>query len=263
MYKRQENEILSLIASVERYSNHPIAKSILLEAENKDIPLYDASKVVEIAGEGISGIVNKKNITIKKNLDPGNNSSSLTVEIDNESIQIDLEEELNADSLLIEDLSSSFKLAILSGDSDIKTGQFAELLEIEDAIGNLTPSDKKKKIESLQKNFNIAYVGDGINDAPSLKQANIGIAAGTSTEIARSAGDIILLKGGVEKINTIFSIAKDSFSRIKQNLFFAFIYNAAMIPVAIAGKISPRYAAIAMALSSISVVLNSSRRIKI
>lgn len=258
-----ENEILSLIASVERYSNHPIAKSILLEAENKDIPLYDASKVVEIAGEGISGIVNKKNITIKKNLDPGNNSSSLTVEIDNESIQIDLEEELNADSLLIEDLSSRFKLAILSGDSDIKTGQFAELLEIEDAIGNLTPSDKKKKIESLQKNFNIAYVGDGINDAPSLKQANIGIAAGTSTEIARSAGDIILLKGGVEKINTIFSIAKDSFSRIKQNLFFAFIYNAAMIPVAIAGKISPRYAAIAMALSSISVVLNSSRRIKI
>ena len=82
-------------------------------------------------------------------------------------------------------------------------------------------------------------------------------------EIARSAGDIILLKGGVEKINTIFSIAKDSFSRIKQNLFFAFIYNAAMIPVAIDGKISPRYAAIAMALSSISVVLNSSRRIKI
>mgnify|MGYP001200289792 CR=1 FL=1 len=258
-----ENEILSLIASVERYSNHPIAKSILLEAENRDVPLYDASKVVEIAGEGISGIVNKKNITIKKNLDPGNNSSSLTVEIDNESIQIDLEEELNADSLLIEDLSSRFKLAILSGDTDIKTGQFAELLEIEDAIGNLTPSDKKKKIESLQKNFNIAYVGDGINDAPSLKQANIGIAAGTSTEIARSAGDIILLKGGVEKINTIFSIAKDSFSRIKQNLFFAFIYNAAMIPVAIAGKISPRYAAIAMALSSISVVLNSSRRIKI
>ena len=258
-----ENEILSLIASVERYSNHPIAKSILLEAENRDVPLYDASKVVEIAGEGISGIVNKKNITIKKNLDPGNNSSSLTVEIDNESIQIDLEEELNADSLLMEDLSSRFKLAILSGDSDIKTGQFAELLEIEDAIGNLTPSDKKKKIESLQKNFNIAYVGDGINDAPSLKQANIGIAAGTSTEIARSAGDIILLKGGVEKINTIFSIAKDSFSRIKQNLFFAFIYNAAMIPVAIAGKISPRYAAIAMALSSISVVLNSSRRIKI
>ena len=136
------------------------------------------------------------------------------------------------------------------------------MLEIDDAIGDLSPEDKLKKIIDLQKSFKIAYVGDGINDAPSLKQADVGIATSSSTEFARSVGDIILLSGDLDKINTIFTISENSFRRIKQNLFFAVIYNTLMIPMATLGKVEPKYAAVAMALSSISVVLNSIRKIK-
>jgi len=90
----------------------------------------------------------------------------------------------------------------------------------------------------------------------------VGIATSSSTQFARSAGDIILLKGSLDKINTIFTISENSFKRIKQNLFLALIYNISMIPIAVSGSIQPRYAALAMALSSISVVLNSTRIIK-
>ena len=177
-------------------------------------------------------------------------------------MEIELEEKLNAENYTVEDLSSKFKLSILSGDNEIKTSEFAKLLDIEDAIGGLSPEEKQRKIIDLQENFKIAYVGDGINDAPSLKQADVGIATSSSTEFTRSAGDIVLLKGDLNKLKTIFTISEHSFKRIQQNLFFALIYNVSMIPLATLGRIEPRYAAIAMALSSISVVVNSTRKIK-
>ena len=259
-YTREQ--VLSLVASVEQYSNHPIARSILLEAEESGVEVHEAVDVVETPGEGIEGIVLGKKIKISKSLNLEDVETKLIILINEEEVLIDLEEELNAESYVVEDLSSRFKLSILSGDNDIKTGEFAKLLDIDDAIGNLSPEDKLKKITDLQKSFNIAYVGDGINDAPSLKQADVGIATSSSTQFARSAGDIILLKGSLDKINTIFTISENSFKRIKQNLFLALIYNISMIPIAVSGSIQPRYAALAMALSSISVVLNSTRVIK-
>ena len=255
-------QILSFVASVEQYSNHPIARSILLEAEESGVEVYEAINVIETPGLGIEGLVSGKQVKVTKSLNLESVETTLTVLIDNEEVLIELEEELNTESYVVEDLSSRFKLSILSGDNDIKTGEFAKLLEIDDAIGNLSPEDKLKKITDLQKSFNIAYVGDGINDAPSLKQADVGIATSSSTQFARSAGDIILLRGDLNKINTIFAISENSFKRIKQNLFLALIYNISMIPTAVLGSIEPRYAALAMALSSISVVLNSTRKIK-
>ena len=189
-------------------------------------------------------------------------NTHVDVSINDVDMEIELEEKLNAENYTVEDLSSKFKLSILSGDNEIKTSEFAKLLDIEDAIGNLSPKEKQRKIIDLQKNFKIAYVGDGINDAPSLKQADVGIATSSSTEFTRSAGDIVLLKGDLNKLKTIFTISEQSFKRIQQNLFFALIYNVSMIPLATLGRIEPRYAAIAMALSSISVVVNSTRKIK-
>ena len=255
-------QILSFVASVEQYSNHPIARSILLEAEESGVEVHEAMNVIETPGTGIEGIVSGKQVKVMKSINLESVETTLKILIDNKEVLIELEEELNAESYVVEDLSSRFKLSILSGDNDIKTGEFAKLLEIDDAIGNLSPEDKLKKITDLQKSFNIAYVGDGINDAPSLKQADVGIATSSSTQFARSAGDIILLRGDLNKINTIFTISENSFKRIKQNLFLALIYNISMIPIAVVGSIEPRYAALAMALSSISVVLNSTRKIK-
>ena len=255
-------QILSFVASVEQYSNHPIARSILLEAEEAGVEVNEAMNVVETPGTGIEGSVSGKQIKILKSLNLEGIETKLKILIDREEVQIELEEELNAESYIVEDLSSRFKLSILSGDNDIKTGEFAKLLDIDDAIGDLSPEGKLKKITDLQKSFNIAYIGDGINDAPSLKQADVGIATSSSTQFARSAGDIILIKGDLNKINTIFTISENSFKRIKQNLFLALIYNISMIPIAVTGNIKPMYAALAMALSSISVVLNSTRVIK-
>ena len=256
------DQVISFAASLEQYSNHPIARSILLEAEELGVPVHQATNILETPGKGIEGSVQSKKVEIIKSFNLESIETTLQISIDNEKFIMELEEELNTESYVIEDLSSRFKLSILSGDNDIKTGEFAKLLEIDDAIGDLSPEDKLKKIIDLQKSFKIAYVGDGINDAPSLKQADVGIATSSSTEFARSAGDIILLSGDLNKINTIFTISENSFKRIKQNIFFALIYNTLMIPMATLGKVEPKYAALAMALSSISVVFNSIRKIK-
>ena len=256
------DQVISFAASLEQYSNHPIARRLLLDAEELGVPVHQATNILETPGKGIEGSVQSKKVEIIKSFNLESIETTLQISIDNEKFIMELEEELNTESYVIEDLSSRFKLSILSGDNDIKTGEFAKLLEIDDAIGDLSPEDKLKKIIDLQKSFKIAYVGDGINDAPSLKQADVGIATSSSTEFARSAGDIILLSGDLDKINTIFTISENSFKRIKQNIFFALIYNILMIPMATLGKVEPKYAAVAMALSSISVVLNSIRKIK-
>ena len=256
------DRVISFAASLEQYSNHPVARSILLEAEELGVPVHQATNILETPGKGIEGSVQSKKVEIIKSFNLESIETTLQISIDNEKFIMELEEELNTESYVIEDLSSRFKLSILSGDNDIKTGEFAKLLEIDDAIGDLSPEDKLKKIIDLQKSFKIAYVGDGINDAPSLKQADVGIATSSSTEFARSAGDIILLSGDLNKINTIFTISENSFKRMKQNIFFALIYNISMIPMATLGKVEPKYAALAMALSSISVVINSIRKIK-
>jgi|TARA_B100002051_G_C16583398_1_gene558892 P-type E1-E2 ATPase len=107
----------------------------------------------------------------------------------------------------------------------------------------------------------VGFIGDGINDSPALKQANVSLSFSQSTQIAQSVSDIIIFKGGLEILNKIFNISKNSNKRIIQNLFFAFIYNIIMIPIAVSGSIVPSMAALAMALSSLSVVLNSSRKL--
>ena len=255
----KEDTILQIIASLESYSQHPIARSIVYEAELRDLKLLKAKDVKEVTGLGIQGIVDDKKIVIEKNED--SNESSIIVKIDDEKIYIYLEEEVSVSSNFLDVLKNEKEIIILSGDKEVNVEKFAKSIGIKQYHSNKTPEAKLDFIKNKQLEEKIIYVGDGVNDSPSIKQADIGITTSSSSQIAQIAGDILIHKGGLDTISDIFKLSKKSKSRIYQNLFLAFVYNTSMIPLAVSGAITPNLAALAMALSSISVVLNSSRKL--
>ena len=254
-----EDTILQIIASLESYSQHPIARSIVYEAELRDLKLLKANDVKEVPGLGIQGIVDDKKIVIEKNED--SNESSIIVKIDDEKIYIYLEEEVSVSSNFLDVLRDEKEIIILSGDKEVNVEKFAKSIGIKQYHSNKTPEAKLDFIKNKQLEEKIIYVGDGVNDSPSIKQADIGITTSSSSQMAQVAGDILIHKGGLDTISEIFKLSKKSKSRIYQNLFLAFVYNTSMIPLAVSGAITPNLAALAMALSSISVVLNSSRKL--
>ena len=255
----KEDTILQIIASLESYSQHPIARSIVYEAELRDLKLLKANNIKEVPGLGIQGIVDDKKIVIEKNED--SNESSIIVKIDDEKIYIYLEEEVSVSSNFLDVLKNEKEIIILSGDKEVNVEKFAKSIGIKQYHSNKTPEAKLDFIKNKQLEEKIIYVGDGVNDSPSIKQADIGITTSSSSQIAQIAGDILIHKGGLDTISDIFKLSKKSKSRIYQNLFLAFVYNTSMIPLAVSGAITPNLAALAMALSSISVVLNSSRKL--
>ena len=255
----KEDTILQIIASLESYSQHPIARSIVYEAELRDLKLLKARDVKEVPCLGIQGVVDDKKIVIEKNED--SNESSIIVKIDDEKIYIYLEEEVSVSSNFLDVLKNEKEIIILSGDKEVNVEKFAKSIGIKQYHSNKTPEAKLDFIKNKQLEEKIIYVGDGVNDSPSIKQADIGITTSSSSQIAQIAGDILIHKGGLDTISDIFKLSKKSKSRIYQNLFLAFVYNTSMIPLAVSGAITPNLAALAMALSSISVVLNSSRKL--
>ena len=255
------DSVLQYMASLEQKSNHPIAKSILLEAEEKNISLFDVKDFNEKEGIGVEGEVNNKKVSIEKSSTEDSSLTILDVKISDKLFFVELDEEIRINSEFLNKLSRNYNISILSGDNSKKVEDFGKALGISESIGNQRPEDKVEYVKKIQKNNVVAFVGDGINDSPALKQADVGIASSHSTQIAQSAGDIVIHKGGISKIVEIIKLAKKSQNRINQNLFLAFIYNTAMIPIAISGNISPNMAALAMAASSISVVINSSRNL--
>jgi P-type Cu+ transporter len=169
------------------------------------------------------------------------------------------EDSKNAISQLNKD---GYKTVMITGDNLVTAKAIAKKVGIDEVIANVLPEDKAKKVEELQKGKDekevyVAFVGDGINDAPALKQSNVGIAMGTGTDIAIEAGDIVLVRGSLEGVTQAINLSKATFGKIKQNLFWAFAYNVIAIPLAIAGFVHPVIAEIAMALSSITVVGNA------
>lgn len=253
-----EESVLSFVASIEIKSNHPVAKSLVLEAERRELPLFVSSEVREDIGSGIRGIVDGIQVIVKRKKGVEN---ILEVSIGDENVFIVLEEDLTVNDSLLKKIKKDYDISILSGDNLEKVETLAKKIGIDHALGDQTPEDKLKYVKRMQESEGVIFIGDGINDSPSLQQADVSITTSVSSQIAQASSDVVIQKGGLEKILNIRNLATKSSKRVRQNLFLAFIYNTLMIPVAVSGNISPKLGALAMALSSISVVINSSRKL--
>ncbi|MBT7705949.1 copper-translocating P-type ATPase [archaeon] len=281
---RSKKHLFELAGSLEKLSEHPIAKAIVKGANLKTyLPVKNFKT---IRGKGLEGVIKGKNVIIGtevlmkerkisiKNFDKKlemfeeNGETTMIVAEDGEAIGvIGVADTIKDDSVsAIKKLHRlGYKTVMITGDNKRAAKAIAKEVGIDEAIARVLPGDKSRRVEELQKTGMVAFVGDGINDAPALKQANVGIAIGTGTDIAIEAGDIVLANGSLEGVVQAINLSKATFSKIKQNLFWAFFYNIVAIPLAVGGILNPVVAEFAMALSSITVVTNANllRRRKI
>ena len=282
--KVKESQLLEIAGSLEKLSEHPIAKAIVNKANLKKYKKVSKFKVLR--GRGVEGKLSGKefligNMTLMKErkinfkafeekINGFENDGKTTMIIaENKKIigviaVADAIKEDSIDALRILN-GDGYKTVMITGDNERTAKAIAEQVGIKEIIANVLPEDKAKRVEKLQKEGMVAFVGDGINDAPALKQANVGIAMGSGTDIAIEAGDLVLIKSSLTGVVQAIKLSKATFKKIKQNLFWAFAYNTIAIPVAIAGFLHPIIAELAMALSSITVVMNANllRRTKI
>jgi Cu+-exporting ATPase len=279
-------EILKLAASLENYSEHPIARAIVehYKIMNGGEPLYNVEDFKVISGIGVEAKINGKGYKLGgANLIENNkyedsvnsflvNTSGLFLfENDKPIGEIEINDRIKDDAKeVVQKLRNEhYKLSLISGDSKYATEKIAEELEISDYHYQILPDKKQEIIAGMQgKDGFVAMVGDGINDAPSLTQADLGIAIGTGQDIAIQSADVILVKGELKNLLALFKISNKTISIIKQNLFWAFFYNAAAIPLA-AGvlvpwgiSVSPVMASMFMALSDVITVIGNSMRLK-
>ena len=282
--KVSEKYFMEIAASMERLSEHSIAKSIVEKANLRKYKEVKNFKVLR--GKGIEGTIGRKKIMVgnsklmienKISLSEFGNflekfeSSGFTTMIVSENKEaigiIGVADAVKSDSAEAISLlnNEGYKTVMITGDNERTARAIAKEVGISEVIANVLPEDKVKKVEELQKQGMVAFVGDGINDAPALKQSNVGIAMGTGTDIAIESGDLVLAKGSLIGVVQAINLSKKTFGKIKQNLFWAFAYNTLAIPLAVAGLLHPVVAEIAMALSSITVVANANllRRAKI
>lgn len=280
--KYKDNELLKIVAGLENNSTHPIA-SVFKEYYDSKIKV---DKFNNISGIGVSGVINKKEIYIgnsklfkKLNItgDKGEdekelleNGNSIIYVIENKKIiaLIGVKDIIrdNAKNVIKELKNLGKEVIMLSGDNKMAAGIIAKELGIDKVIANVLPKEKTKVIKELiNHNQKVMMVGDGINDAPSLASATIGVSINGGTDIAGDSADVILMQDDLSKIIILLNISKKTIRIIKENLFWAFIYNILMIPIAIGLlkplgiTISPMIASIAMTISSLCVVLNSLR----
>ncbi|PJC44238.1 copper-translocating P-type ATPase, partial [Candidatus Pacearchaeota archaeon CG_4_9_14_0_2_um_filter_39_13] len=264
----KEDYLLEIAASLEKNSEHPIAKAIVNKAGLKRYK--EVSKFQILRGRGVEGKIGKKEIVIgnmtlmnerkidarkiMKEIEGFENSGKTTMIVSESGKVIGViavadavkEDSIDAISRLNND---GYRTVMITGDNERTAKAIAKEVGIREVIANVLPEDKAKKVEELQKSGFVAFIGDGINDAPALKQSNVGIAMGTGTDIAIEAGDLVLVKGSLVGVVEAINLSKATFRKIKQNLFWAFAYNVVAIPLAIAGVLHPVIAEIAMAAS--------------
>ncbi len=284
-----DKELLYLAGSLETGSEHSLAESIIEKAKKEKITLDKVYNFQAITGKGAKGTVDGKEIIIgnqklmedykvsynnfEKDLDRlehGGKTTMLIALKEGESFNllgiIAVADTLKKHSrIAITELNNmGYETIIITGDNK-KTGRsIAEIVGIDKVLANVLPGGKVEEIKRLQdKVGKVAMVGDGINDAPALKQADVGIAIGTGTDIAIESSDVTLVSGDLMSVVKAAKLSRATFRKIKQNLFWAFFYNMIAIPIAFLGLLHPVIAEIAMAASSINVVTNSLRLKKI
>ncbi|MGI6097823.1 MAG: heavy metal translocating P-type ATPase [Dethiobacteria bacterium] len=280
-----ETELLLFAGSIEAASEHPLGEAVVEKAKEKDIVLQEVNDFVAIAGQGVQGIINGKRVLV------GSRKLMVEGKVDYEHLYKELErledeakttmlvavdgeiagiiavaDTLKEDSIaaIAEIEEMGIKTAIITGDNQRTAAAIAQKVGISRVIAEVLPDGKVNEIKKLQEEYGtVAMVGDGINDAPALKQANVGIAIGTGTDIAIEAADITLIRGELSAVVTGIKLSRATFKKIKENYFWAWIYNAVAIPAAFLGLIHPIIGAAAMAASSLNVVLNSTRLKKV
>lgn len=282
----KDDELLSILVSLEKKSEHPIAHAVVNYAQEKNISVTDVSNFESIQGKGLKGIIDGTEYFVgnaelvsdlKISFDParlhGFTSQGKTPVI------LAVKEKVLGFVMVADEIKSGsveavknlhalgIKVVMLTGDDEKAAKYIASLVGIDDVVAHVLPGDKLKKIQGLQSQGRmVAMAGDGVNDAPALAQADVGIAMGTGTDVAIESAGITLLGGDISKLTKAIKLSKITMRGIKQNLFWAFIYNIVGIPLA-AGALypvfgwllNPVFAGFAMAMSSVSVVSNSLR----
>ncbi|MCG3707166.1 heavy metal translocating P-type ATPase [Aliarcobacter butzleri] len=283
-----ENEILKFAAAIEQNSEHPLSEAIIKKAKENAIDILEVENFKYITGKGVIGKIDTKIIALGNlklmqdlniNLEDSEQKANDLRENGQTVIFIAINNILAGLISIADPIKSSTKEAIdnlhslginvvmLTGDNEITAKAVAKKLSIKQVYSDVLPEDKLSVIKDLQAQGKIvAMAGDGVNDAPALTAANVGIAMGTGTDIAIESAEVTLIKGDLNGIIKAYKLSKGTMKNIRQNLFFAFIYNTAGVPIA-AGilypyfgiLLSPIIAAAAMSFSSVSVILNALR----
>jgi len=279
--KMTVKEVLTIARSLEEHSEHPLAKSILDYCSERNIQVIDTDNFKAVTGRGVEAKLKGKLFHL------GSTSYMKSLKINVKSVQGRIDEMHGSGHtvLIVSDAKNvlglfavqdgiketsaealrllkkrGIRTIMMTGDHEIVARAIAKQVDIDEVIAEVSPEEKVKKIIQLQKKGAVvAMVGDGINDSPALAKADIGIAMGTGTDIAMESGDIVLVKGDLLKAVEAIELSEATLRNIKQNLFWAFLYNTIGIPIAAFGLLNPIFSAGAMAFSSVSVVLNALR----
>jgi len=275
----ENNQILEMAAIAEKGSEHPLAEAIIKATNKTGLKIEDADSFEAIPGHGVKASFKKQDVLFGNRKLMKENSihieaveeklatleeqgkTAMLLAIDRKAAGIIAVMDVPKDNAAeaIEQLKDTgLEVAMLTGDNERTAKAVAKQVGIDTVIANVLPWEKVNAIKKLQNEGKVvAMVGDGVNDAPALAQAQIGIAIGSGTDIAKETGGIVLIKDDLRDVARGIRLSKATMKKIKQNLFWAFVYNSVSIPVAAVGLLSPIIAAGAMAFSSLFVVSNS------
>ncbi len=273
------DELLKFAASAERGSEHPLGRAIVERANADGAELISPEDFDAIRGQGITATIDGRTVLVgsrrlmeSQDVDVSALSDTLTeledaaktamlVAVDGQAYgAIAVADTLKDDAKAAIDALHELdvRTAMITGDNERTADAIAERVGIDHVVADVLPDGKVDEVKSLQNEFGrVAFVGDGINDAPALTQADVGLAIGTGTDIAIEASDVTLVRGELSSVVEAISLSRATFRKIQQNLFWAFAYNVVMVPLAIIGWMHPVLAEIAMATSSITVVTNA------
>ena len=289
-----ENEFVRLSASAESRSEHPLGEAVVREAKKRGLVLSEVKNFKSLSGQGIKAEIDSKAIVkgneklMKKekiDISKLEGQAALYAKEGKTPIYVAIDGKLSGIIAIADTIKSDSKAAIknfedslvdvymITGDNSLTAKAIADKAGVKtgNVLSGVAPKDKEKKVKELQKKeLSVAMVGDGINDAPALATADIGIAMGTGTDIAMETGQITIMNGSLDSTYSAWKLSRNTMRIIKENLFWAFAYNVILIPVAagvlypfIGVLLNPMIASAAMAASSVTVVSNSLRLRKV